>query len=55
MKAGTLVQFRGSIGLVLSKVKKPAAHPSDVWVKWNNEPTPVWENSKLLEVLSENR
>ena len=55
MKAGTLVTFRRSIGLVLSKVKKPAAHPSDVWVKWNNEPEPVWENGKLLEVLNESR
>ncbi len=55
MKAGTLVGFRGSVGLVLSRVKKKAAHPSDVWVKWNDEPKPVWENSLFLEVQSERR
>ena len=55
MKAGTLVTFRGSVGLVLNKVKKPAAHPSDVWVKWNDEPEPVWENGLLLEVQNGSR
>ena len=55
MKVGTLVRFRGSIGLVLGKVEKSGACPTDVWVKWTDETDLKWENSMLLEVLNESR
>lgn len=51
MKTGTLVTFRGSVGIVLGKVKKRGACPTDVWVKWADETDFKWENSMLLEVL----
>ena len=55
MKVGTLVRFRGSIGLVIGKVEKKAAHPSDVWVQWNDESAPVWESGLRLEVVNASR
>ena len=53
LKTGTLVEFRGSIGLVLGKVEKNGACPTDVWVKWTDETDLKWENSVLLKVLNE--
>ncbi len=53
LKTGTLVEFRGSIGIVLSKVEKRGACPTDVWVKWTDDTEPRWENSVLLKVLNE--
>ena len=55
LKAGTLVGWRGSVGIILGKVEKSAAHPTDVWVKWTDETDLKWENGMLLEVLSECR
>lgn len=55
MKVGDLVAFRGSIGLVMGKVKHKAARPSDVWVKWTNKHKPVWEHGLLLEVINASR
>tara|TARA_A100001011_G_C13956645_1_gene693493 strand:- start:1 stop:168 length:168 start_codon:yes stop_codon:yes gene_type:complete len=55
MNVGDLVRFRGSIGLVVGKVEKRAAHPSDVWVKWTNEDEPVWENGLLLKIINASR
>ena len=55
LKAGTLVGWRGSVGLVMGGVKKSYAHPSDVWVKWTDETDLKWENGMLLEVLSASR
>ena len=55
IKAGTLVGWRGSYGIVLGKVKRRGACPTDVWVKWTDETDLKWENGMLLEVLSERR
>ena len=55
LKAGTLVGWRGSVGIILGKVKKRGACPTDVWVKWTDEADLKWENSMLLEVLSASR
>ena len=55
LKAGTLVRFRGSVGLVWGPCKKRWAKPDDVWVMWANEPKPSIESGRLLEVLNEGR
>ena len=55
LKAGTLVGWRGSVGIILGKVEKSGACPTDVWVKWTDETDLKWENGMLLEVLSESR
>ena len=55
LKAGTLVRFRGSIGLVMGNVESRSADRWDVWVKWTDEPKERWERANLLEVLSESR
>ena len=55
MKAGDLVSFRGAVGLVVGKVEKTGACPTDVWVKWIDETELKWENGMLLEVISESR
>ena len=56
LKVGTLVSWRGSVGLVMGPVLKGrAAGPSDVWVKWTDEPEPKWECGLRLEVLSASR
>ncbi len=51
MQIGDLVTFRGSIGIVLSKVKKRGACPTDVWVQWADETELKWENGMLLEKI----
>tara|TARA_Y100000592_G_scaffold71215_1_gene110828 strand:- start:452 stop:631 length:180 start_codon:yes stop_codon:yes gene_type:complete len=55
LKAGTLVGWRGSVGIILGKVEKIGACPTDVWVKWTDETDLKWENGMLLEVLNESR
>ena len=55
MKAGTLVAFRGSVGLVMGPCKKRWAKPADVWVMWTDERKPKIESGLLLEVLSAGR
>jgi len=55
LKAGTLVGWRGSVGIVLGPVRKGGACPTDVWVKWADESDFKWENGMLLEVLSASR
>ena len=55
LKAGTLVGWRGSVGIILGKVEKSGACPTDVWVKWTDETDLKWENGMLLEVLSASR
>ena len=55
LKAGTLVGWRGSVGIILGKVEKNGACPTDVWVKWTDETDLKWENGMLLEVLSASR
>ncbi len=55
LKTGTLVAFRGSVGLVWGPCKKRWAKPDDVWVMWTNEPKPRIESGRLLEVLNASR
>ena len=55
LKAGTLVRFRGSVGLVWGPCKKRWAKPADVWVMWADETKPRIESGLLLEVLSASR
>ena len=55
MQAGTLVAFRGSVGLVMGPCKKRWAKPADVWVMWTDEREPKIESGLLLEVLSASR
>ena len=55
MKTGTLVAFRGSVGLVMGACKKRWAKPADVWVMWTDEREPKIESGLLLEVISESR
>ena len=50
MQVGSLVTFRGSVGIVLGTCVK-YRNKSDVWVQWNNEQRPKVESSTLLEVL----
>ena len=52
MQVGDLVTFRGSIGLVMGKVHRTAASPSDVWVLWSDGcGRPQWECGLLLEKI----
>ena len=55
LKAGTLVGWRGSIGLVRGPCKKRWAKDDDVWVVWTNESKPKIESSRFLEVLNASR
>ena len=55
LKAGTLVRWRGSVGLVMGACKKRWAKDDDVYVKWNDEPNLKIESSRLLVVLNESR
>ena len=55
LKAGTLVGWRGSVGLVMGPCKKRWAKPADVWGMWTDEPKPKIESGLLLEVLSASR
>jgi len=55
MKVGTLVRWRGSVGLVMGPCKKRWAKDDDVYVKWNDEPNLKIESSRLLVVLNASR
>ena len=55
LKAGTLVGWRGSIGLVMGACKKRWAKDDDVWVLWNDESKPKIESCRFLEVLNASR
>ena len=55
LKAGTLVGWRGSIGLVMGACKKRWAKDDDVYVKWTDESKLKSESSRFLEVLSASR
>jgi len=55
LKVGTLVAFRGSVGLVMGPCKKRWAADDDVWVMWTDEPKPKIESSRFLEVLNASR
>ncbi len=55
MKVGTLVTFRGSVGLVMGACKKRWAAVDDVWVMWTDETKPKIEAGRFLEVLNASR
>ena len=55
LKAGTLVSWRGSIGLVMGPCKKRWAKDDDVYVKWTDESKLKIESSRFLEVINEGR
>jgi len=55
IKAGSLVRFRGSVGLVIGACKKRWAKPADVWVMSTDERKPKIESGLLLEVLNASR
>jgi len=55
LKVGTLVAFRGSVGLVMGACKKRWAKDDDVYVKWTDESKPKIESSRFLEVINASR
>ena len=55
LETGTLVSWRGSVGLVMGACKKRWAKDDDVYVKWTDEPKPKIESSRFLEVLNASR
>ena len=55
LKTGTLVSWRGSVGLVMGACKKRWAKPADVWVMWTDEREPKVECGLMLEVLNASR
>jgi len=55
LKAGTLVGWRGSVGLVIGPCKKRWAATDDVWVKWTDKTKPAIEAGRLLVVLNASR
>ena len=55
LETGTLVRWRGSIGLVMGACKKRWAKDDDVWVLWNDESKPKIESCRFLEVLNASR
>jgi hypothetical protein len=55
LKVGTLVSWRGSVGLVMGPCKKRWAKPADVWVMWTDEREPKIESGLMLEVLNASR
>ena len=54
-EAGTLVRWRGSVGIVMGACKKRWASDDDVWVMWTDESQPKIESCQGLEVLSASR
>lgn len=55
-KAGTLVGWKGDIGIVVGKVKNIGAKAGDVWVWWTHDDLKLrWEHGPLLEVLNADR
>ena len=55
MRAGDLVKWRGSVGLVMGPCKKRWAKDDDVYVKWTDESKLKIESSRFLEVLNASR
>ena len=56
LKAGTLVGWKGDVGIVVSKVKNIGAKTGDVWVWWTKDDLKLrWEYGPLLEVLNADR
>ena len=55
LETGTLVAFRGSVGLVMGPCRKRWAKDDDVWVMWTDESKPKIESCRFLEVLNECR
>ena len=55
LKTGTLVRWRGSVGLVMGACKKRWAKDDDVWVMWTDELKPKIESCRFLVVLNASR
>ena len=55
LEAGTLVRWKGSVGLVMGPCKKRWAKDDDVYVKWTDESKPKIESSRFLEVINASR
>ncbi len=55
LETGTLVSWRGSVGLVMGPCKKRWAKDDDVYVKWTDESKLKIESSRFLEVLNASR
>ena len=55
LKTGTLVSWRGSVGLVMGPCKKRWAKDDDVYVKWTDESKLKIESGRFLEVLNASR
>ena len=55
LKVGTLVEWRGSVGLVIGPCTKRWAATDDVWVKWTDKTKPAIESGRLLEVVNASR
>lgn len=55
LKTGTLVAWKGDVGIVMGKVTSIGAKTGDVWVSWNGDLKPRWEHGPWLEVISESR
>ena len=52
LKVGTLVSWRGSVGLVMGPCKKRWAKDDDVYVKWTDESKQNIETIRFLDVLN---
>ena len=55
LETGTLVSWRGSVGLVIGPCKKRWAKDDDEYVKWTDESKLKIESSRFLEVLNASR
>ena len=56
LKDGTLVGWKGDIGIVVGKVKNIGAKTGDVWVWWAKDNLKLrWEHGPLLELISASR
>jgi hypothetical protein len=55
VKAGDLVKYDGSIGIVLGPCTKRWAEPADVWVLWPHKDKPVIESGDFMELVNASR
>ena len=55
IKAGSLVRYKGSVGVVIGTCKKRWAEPADVWVLWAGDPKPKIENGDIMELVNASR
>lgn len=55
MQVGDLVEYKGSVGIVVGPCKKRWADPADVWVLWTGDPKPKIENGDFMELVNASR